>query len=290
MKVLALAAALLLPLVVLAEEPAPAPEPKAEQVVEPKVEQKAEAKTEPKTEPKVEKKVEWKGTVGAGLIILTGNSDTTSFTGSAGASRETLGWILSAKATGASGETRAAEGGPRQVTVYGAAGQLRLDRKFGEVWTIFVLGGLETDHVASVEYRTVSELGVGAQWVDRKEADWQKVGLRTDLGLRYGYEARYQYYGTPIGPQPGVELLAPRLGLAFRYGFYKEVFFTEEAEVFPALTGETRVQIRSVSKLSSRLTRSVTLGVSYAVGFDSRPAAGKERTDTGLTALLEIGF
>jgi len=262
MKVLALAAALLLPLAALADDQAPPPE----------------------------KKVEWKGTVGAGLIVLTGNSDTTTFTGAASASRETLGWILSAKLAGAYGENRPAAGGARQVTAYAAAGQLRLDRKLGEIWTIFVLGGLETDHVASVEYRTVSELGVSARWVDVKEADWQRVGLRTDLGLRYGYEARYQYYGTPRGPQAGVELLAPRLGLAFRYGFSKEVFFTEEAELFPALTGESRLQVRSVSKLSSRLTRAVTLGVGYSVAFDSRPATGKEKTDTALTALLEVGF
>ncbi len=260
MKALALAAALLLPLSALAEDPAPPPP------------------------------VAWKGTVGAGLIVLTGNSDTTTFTGSAAASRETFGWILSAKAAGAYGENRPAGGGARQTTAYGLGGQLRLDRKFGDTWTVFVLGGVEADHVASVEYRTISELGVAALWLDVKEADWQKLALRTDLGLRYGYEARYQYYGTPVGPQPGVELVAPRLGLAFRYGFSKEVFFTEEAEAFPSLTGESRLQVKSVAKLSSRLTQAMTLGVGYTVAFDSRPAAGKEKTDTALTALLEVGF
>jgi hypothetical protein len=64
MKALALAAALLFPLAARAEEAPAAPPP--------------------------EKRVEWKGTVGAGLIVLTGNSDTTTFTGAASASRETL--------------------------------------------------------------------------------------------------------------------------------------------------------------------------------------------------------
>lgn len=259
MKRLALAAALLLPLAAPAEAPAPRP-------------------------------VAWKGTVGAGLIVLTGNSDTTTFTGSAAASRETFGWILSAKLAGAYGENHSAADGASQVSAYAAGGQLRLDRKFGERWTVYALGGLETDHVASVEYRTIGELGVAAQWLDRKEADWQRLALRTDLGFRYGYEARHQYYGTPQGPLPGVELVAPRLGAAFRYGFSKEVFFTEEAEVVPALTGASRVQVKSAAKLSSRLTQAVTLGVGYTVAFDSRPAAGKERTDTALTALLEVGF
>ncbi|MBK9516714.1 MAG: DUF481 domain-containing protein [Anaeromyxobacter sp.] len=256
MRRLALAALLTLPLIALAEEAKP---------------------------------VEWKGTVGAGLIVLTGNSETTTFTGAAQASRETLGWILSAKASGAYGQNRS-PGAASETTALSAAGQVRLDRKLGETWTVFVIGGAETDHVASVEYRTISELGASAQWVDVKEADWQKLALRTDLGLRYGYEARYQYYGTPIGPQPGVELIAPRLGLAFRYGFSKDVFFTEEAEVMTALNGESRVLAKSVSKLSSRLTQAVTFGVGYTVSHDSLPAAGKVKTDTALTALLEVGF
>ena len=264
---LALAVALLLPLASLAEEAAP-PAPKP---------------------------VEWKGTAGAGLIVLTGNSEATTFTGTATASRETFGWILSSKLAGAYGQSRPAGDGASQVSAFSAAGQVRLARKFGATWSVFVLGGVEADHVASVEYRTAAEVGVGAQWLDVKRDDWQRLALRTDLGLRYGYEARYQYYGDPpVAPatrvQPGVETLAPKVGVAFRYGFSKEVFFTEEAEAFPSLTGESRLQAKSVSKLSSRLTRAVTMGVSYTVVFDSAPAAGKVKTDTALTALLEVGF
>jgi len=237
------------------------------------------------------KPAEWKGTVGAGLIVLTGNSDTTTFTGGAAASRETLGWIMSTKAAGAYGRTRQPGGGAAATTTaLNGAFQLRLDRKLGEIWTVYALGGLEFDHVAAVEYRTLAELGGSAQWIDVKEADWQKVALRVDLGLRYGYEARRAYYGTALGALPGAELVAPRLGLAFRYGFSKEVFFTEEAEVLPTVSDSGRVLAKSVSKLSSRLGAAVTLGVGYTVVHDTRPAEGKEKTDTALAALLEVGF
>jgi hypothetical protein len=233
---------------------------------------------------------EWKGTVGAGLIVLTGNSDTITSTAAAAASRETFGWILSAKAAGAYGRTRPPAGGPAETSALNGGFQLRLDRKLGAVWSVYGLGGLEFDHVASVEYRTLAELGAAAQWLDLKEGDWQRLGLRTDLGVRYGYEARRAYYGATRGALPGVELVAPRLGLAFRYGFSKEVFFTEEAELIPTVSDSGRLLVRSVSKVSSRLTGAVTLGVGYTVAFDSRPAAGKEKTDTALTALLEVGF
>jgi putative salt-induced outer membrane protein YdiY len=233
---------------------------------------------------------EWKGTVGAGLVTLSGNSESTTFTGTTAASRETLGWIASLKAAAAYGESRAAGAPASQVSAYSGALQLRLARKFGETWSVFVIGAVETDHVASIEYRSAAELGAGARLVEVKEADWLKVGLRTDLGLRYGYEARYQYYGTPLGPQPGVELVAPHVGVDFRYGFSKDVFLTEDAEAMTSLSGESRWLAKSVTKLSSRLSRSLTFGAGYTVAYDSRPAAGKVTTDRALTALLEVGF
>ncbi len=120
--------------------------------------------------------------------------------------------------------------------------------------TTFTLGGVEADHVASIEYRTQAELGASAQWIDQKQDDWQ------------------------------------RLGLAFRYGFSKEVFFTEDAEVLPNVSGPSRVLARSISKLSSRLGKSMSLGITYTVAYDSAPAEGKVNTDTGLSAMLEVGF
>jgi hypothetical protein len=233
---------------------------------------------------------ELKGTVGAGLIVLTGNSNTTTFNLASAASRETLGWIMSGKLNAAYGESQPPAGGPSQVTALNGLVQLRLDRKFGETWTAYLLGGVETDHVANIEYRTQAEAGGSAQWVDEKRDGWQRIMVRTDLGLRYGWESRWQYYGTPVGPQPGVELLAPRLGVAFRYGFSKEVFVTEDAEVLFNLTGEARTLAQSVTKFSSRLFDALTLGISYTVAYDSAPAAGKVDTDTGLAALLEWGF
>jgi putative salt-induced outer membrane protein YdiY len=231
-----------------------------------------------------------KGTIGAGLVTLSGNSESTTFTGTGAGSRETLGWIVSLKAAAAYGENRAAGTATSQVSAFKGAVHLRLDRKFGETWSVFVIGGVEADHVASIEYRSATELGAGARLVERKEGDLLKVGLRADLGLRYGYEARYQYYGTPLGPQPGVELIAPHVGLDFRYGFSADVFLTEEVDAMTSLSGESRWLAKSVTKLSSRLSHSLTFGVGYTVAYDSRPAAGKVTTDRALTALLEVGF
>ena len=233
----------------------------------------------------------WQGNVGAGLILMTGNTRTTTFTGNAMAVRDSLGWIWTAKAWGAYGRNRAAVAPTPEVSAYNMALQLRLDRKFGDIWTVYVLGGAEGDHVAAVELRGYGELGVSATWIDVKEKDFQWIGLRTDLGFRYTTEKRYAYYPSPGSPLPGADLYAPHLGLAFRYAFNKDVWFTEDVDFIPGVfTSPNRFQTRSLSQLAARVASNVTTGVSYLVVDDSRPAAGKRRTDTTLTANVSLSY
>ena len=113
--------------------------------------------------------------------------------------------------------------------------------------------------------------------------------LRTDLGLRYAQESRFQYYPVRLNVDD-ITLLAPRLALSFRYQFEKNVGFFQEAEVLPNVLGASRVIINTTSKLSARLTEAVALGVSFDVRYDSAPAVGKKPTDTALMATLEVGF
>ena len=76
--------------------------------------------------------------------------------------------------------------------------QARIDRKFSELISVYVLGGVETDHVQSLRAREYGEGGVSATWVDVKEADYSKIFFRTDLGFRYQNDSRHQYYPTEM--------------------------------------------------------------------------------------------
>lgn len=237
---------------------------------------------------------EWSGVVGAGVIVLTGNAETTTMNGAASAQREAGGWTLAGKATGVYGRTRpASRDQPAETVALGATGQLRADRKVAEHVTVFALGGAETDHVASLEYRAYGEAGAGWLWLDRKQDAGGELFLRTDLGVRYTYDARWQYYGTteaPEGDLPDVEAVSPRAGLAFRYGFSDHVKLVQEAEVLANVTDGERWQVRSLTKLASRLVKAVSFGLSYQVAYDSAPAPGKVRTDTALGATVEVAF
>ena len=122
------------------------------------------------------------------------------------------------------------------------------------------------------------------------DSGW-KTSLRTDLGFRWALENRFAYYVVPpavSGPLDSVTLYAPRLGVAFKYALNKNVLFTEDAEILPNVVGAGRVVVASTSKLSSRLTESLSFGASFQLNHDSTPAAGKVPTDTVLGLTIEM--
>lgn len=231
-------------------------------------------------------KPKWSGSVGVGLISLTGNSKSVTFNANGAAERKSDGWILGIKANAVYGQTRAPSGTATE-TVAQAAGLLgRLDRKFHERYSGYVLTAFETDHVKSVEIRYTGEAGASITWVDAGGPSGWKTNLRTDLGFRWAQENRFQYYpAATSGPLPTQTLYAPRLGVAFKYQINKDVIFTEDAEILPNVVGAGRVVVNSTSKLSAHLTESLTFGASFVVNHDSKPAPGKVDTDTilGLT-------
>ncbi|MFT3914753.1 MAG: DUF481 domain-containing protein [Anaeromyxobacteraceae bacterium] len=237
---------------------------------------------------------EWKGTAGAGLILLTGNTSTITSTAVLGAKRNWSDWALEFKAGGVYGRTRPVDKAQDPQTVALAANsQLRGDRKFGEHLSVYALTGLDTDHVASVEWRGYGEGGLGYVWLNTKWEGDREFFLRTDLGLRYAKESRWQYYGVLPATGPDIqdaELLGPRAGLSLRWQNTKNVILTEDAEFIPNVQGDARYLVKSVTKLATRLSTALTFGVAYTVAFDSKPAPGKVNTDTILGVTLETAF
>lgn len=237
---------------------------------------------------------EWKGTLGAGVILLTGNTNTLTFNGAAAAQREWSGWILAARATGVYGRTRPVDPAERAQTVaLAGTAQLRGDRKFTEHFTAYLLAGADTDHVASVEVRGYGEGGLGYAWLRRKWEGDRELFLRTDAGLRHVSESRRQYFATPtaaVGDLPDLEQTLTRGGVALRASLSKDVVFSEDAEVLASVAGGERYLAKSTAKLVSRLLGAVSFGVTWLVAWDSAPAPGKVETDTSLGATIEVSF
>jgi hypothetical protein len=239
---------------------------------------------------------EWSGSVGVGLIWLAGNSETLTFSGNAAAAVKLTDWIFGLKLSAAYGQTVAP--GMEEldldptVVAYNAAAQLRGDRRFTETVTGYLLAGVETDRVKSISSRTYGELGASLTWFEEKKEDFVLSSLRTDLGIRYTVEDQFQFYPEEMEIEEGDlgKMLAPRLGVAFRYAVSESLIFTEDLEVLPNVLHETRVFLTSTSKIAMRLTQVLSFGVALGIAYDSLPVADKEKLDSALTAGLEVAF
>jgi hypothetical protein len=232
--------------------------------------------------------------VSGGLIYLSGNASSLSVNGGAGVQHDSQRWILSARANGSYGRSQPADRTlPAETVALAASGTLRADRRLGPRFTAFARGGVDMDHVASLEYRARGDLGVGYVWLDRKEQSGRQVFLRTDLGGGYAYDSRFQYYATssaPVGDLPDVQFIGARAGVSFKYALSREVALSEDADGSVNVTGAQRWLARSTTKLASHVWSAMSVGVSYALTYDSAPAPGKLRTDTALGVTLELAF
>ena len=238
-----------------------------------------------------EKKDVWDVTLGAGLISLTGNASTFTFSGLASAQRKTERWIYAFRAFSSYGRSRPpeleGEDALSQVVALNAGAELRGDRRFTQVISGYVQVGAETDHVKSVESRSFGESGLGVLWWDDKSPEGRQSYLRTDAAFRYAYETRFQYYPTRLDLED-VDLGGPRFGVVFRYGLNERVLFKEDVEVLISVIGDSRVLVNSQTQLSVGLTEALSLGASFLVKTDSAPPPGKVSTDTALALNLEV--
>lgn len=251
----------------------------------------APAAVEAKKEEEKKDDAAWSGNVGLSLISLTGNANTLTFTANGAVERKSSAWVFGLKGSASYGQARPTDETVSQVTALAAGLQGRADKRLSETVNGYLLGGAETDHVKSVEFRGYGEGGGAIQWLDVKDGDLSKLALKMDIGLRYSDEQRFQYYPDPKDLERLV-LVAPRVGVSFRYALTKSIIFTENLEALVNLWGDTRGRVlaNSTTTLAAKLTDSLSLNTSFLVAHDSVPAAGKVATDTTLQFGLGWSF
>lgn len=228
----------------------------------------------------------WTGTVGLGVVAVTGNARNLTANLTAVAEHKAERWIFGGKAFATYGESRAAGSSTVETSAENAGLFLRGDYRFTPRLSGYLLGGVETDHPKSIEVRYSQEAGASYAWIDWTGGE-QKLFLRTDLGFRIAEEYRYQYFpvGRRVDPRD-YYLKAPRVGLAFRWEMNKSVLFAQDVEALPNIDGN-RVFVNSISKLSAKLFGPLAFGVGYTVNYDSAPPAPKIPWDTTLAVTLD---
>lgn len=236
----------------------------------------------------------WTSNVTAGLTWVTGNVTSFAFVGNASTTRKVDRTILAAKAFAGYGEKLQDPAvGPNEVLLYNVGVTAQFDYRFTPLVSAFVGAGVDADHVKSVELRGYGDVGLGVLWLDSKEGpadkQYQKALLKTDLNVRVQPEARFQYYPVPMQVDDSL-LVGPRLAAAFVYAVNATIHFHEDLEVLPNVLGEPRVLVNSLSKASVGLNTLLAFNASFALKFDSLPAAGKKPVDTILSLGLEANF
>lgn len=231
----------------------------------------------------------WTGTISLGMVSLTGNSRSIAINLAAGAERKSEKWILGLKAAGSYGQAQAPDAAEWSTNALNATFQARGAFRFSPRYSAYLVGGIDTDHIASIEERPYGEAGVGILWLDEMEGDLSKLKLNTDIALRVANEYRFQYYPT-VTNLDDVLFVAPRIGLSFRYALNKNIIFTEDGEVLPNVIGDARWLVNSTTKIAARIVNPLSVSVALAIKYDSNPAPGKENTDTALMFGVEAGF
>ena len=218
---------------------------------------------------------EWSGSIEAGLVETSGNTEETTVSGEVDATRNWNDWrhnvLLQSRYAEQSGE--------RTAERYTAGTQL--DYKYNPNDFVFVRGRYDNDDFSGYDFQASTAAGYGRRiW---SEGD-SYFDLSTGLGYRYG---RFE---TP-DPEEGEVQEDPigRLAGDFRYQLSETAHFRQEAETEVSLDDGDAIS-RSVTSLQANVNSSLAMKLSYTLEHNSNPPAGTERTDTITAVTLLYGF
>ena len=242
----------------------------------------------------------WVGSVGGGVSFITGNAQTLTLTANLSADKKWENWGLGIRASGAYGLANPSAnvtGSTTTVNARRAGATVRGDRSFGSgLVSLFVLGGSEFDHMKNIEFRGFGEFGTGLTFANQKEADLEKLFIRLDIAMRAGGETHVNYFPTTVTGNPyAVIILAPRAALVFRWALNKNMRISEEIELIPYLLAPNagRLLLNNTTKLSARLTESLSLTAALVLNYDSQPppaTPARLPLDAALTIGVEAAF
>jgi putative salt-induced outer membrane protein len=213
----------------------------------------------------------WKANAALNAIVNSGNSD--SQTGGANAM---VSWKEDAnqvqwKATGAYGRTNIA--GVDTTNTENFRTELRYDRFFNEVMSMFVLGHIGYDKPAGFDLR-----GGGALGFAHKLIVGPPHSLRYEVGPDYTHEERTD--------KSSDDIFSARGFVGYGYEFSKTVSFTQDVEALENLSETSDFRLNTLTALKAKMTDILSFQVGFNVRADFEPVPGFEEVDTTTTVGL----
>jgi len=173
-------------------------------------------------------------------------------------------------------------------TVYGEnAGQvntslwranLRGDRSFGEVASLFVLSAWDRNTFAGIDSRLEESLGLALKAITSE---------RRTLSFEVGGGAVQQWSGREGGYET---FPSARASSTYRQNFTSTAYIQQAIEVLPNLQESRDLRINTESSLVAPISSNIGLKMSYVIRYDGLPQPGFKTTDGILTTGLQITY
>ncbi len=211
-------------------------------------------------------------TTSVGFVNTTGNAELTSvsvdqalkFSAGPWALRQTFGTVYGENA------------GTVNTSLWRA--NLRGDRAFGEVASLFVLSAWDRNTFAGIDSRLEESLGLALKAISAE---------RRTLSFEFGAGAVQQWNGNDGGYQT---FPSARASSTYRQNFTSTAYVQQAVEVLPNLRESKDLRINTESSLVAPISTRIGLKMSYVLRYDGLPQPGFKTTDGILTTGLQITY
>jgi putative salt-induced outer membrane protein YdiY len=233
----------------------------------------AEAQTPAAATPAAPAEPKWTGSVTAGAILTSGNSDSRNANASADGvyqrtkDRFTLGFLWNYAEDKSTGSWN--------ITDRKTSGRAKYDYFLSEKTYALAQASAEADEAADLDLRTTIGVGVGRQ-------------VRDDETWKFGVEGGLSQIDENYGSSPDSSYLAARGAYNATWNFSKMWQFAQLLEIFPSLEYSDDFNAHVDTRAKATLTESMFGQLQWVYDFDNTPATGHDRVDNRL--VLSVGW
>lgn len=216
----------------------------------------------------------WTGSVTAGAIVTTGNSETRNANATADAEyrrekdRITLGFLTTyAEEKNTSPDWT--------LTDRRTSAKAKYDYFLSEKTYAFAQTSADKDRQASLDLRWTAGVGAGRQFLEDEK--WK---LSAEAGLTYFNES----FNTGVDD----DYMAARAAYNVEWHASEKWVLGQTTDIFPSLEDSEDVYVKADTRAKVTLTESMFGQLQWIVDYDNTPAAGKDRVDHRV--LVSVGW
>lgn len=233
----------------------------------------------------------WTGSIGAGLVMTGGNTETESGNAVFDVTRSIGAWNHSLNTTA----LWTADSVRTTAEKYFISFQT--NRDLSDKSYLFAIASYDDDRFSSFDYQASAAIGYGYQVIDT-----DKMNLKLEAGPGYRVSEPFVYQtdatganvvdantGLPIkiGVGPKENEMIGRFSESFSWQFSDNAKLVQELNVE---TGSSNTVSRFLVAVETNVVSSIALRVSYAIKNNTDVAPGLDKTDTETAITLAYGF